>query len=214
MVNVFAGEPPRERSAGGIGSRARPTRPRRSARVSRRIARHSRSLAALPSTCRSWIASTASPTRRLGRDRRGAARSGRRGRAGCTRRPSLGDHHRDHTAVRAAALALHAEGARRGAVRGPSSRHRVRMAAVGARRRVIEWCGSSRRAMGEPARGHRHPGRADAARRAPAAGGGPGLQARRGAHLRQSDSAPAARLRALRWKILSCSASRSIGGCR
>ncbi len=77
---------PRERSAGGIGSPARPTRPRRSACVSRRTARRSRSPVARPSTCRSWTASTASPTRRRERSSRHCAECSPRA-PGYTRRP-------------------------------------------------------------------------------------------------------------------------------
>src|SRR5271165_5063629 len=107
---------------------------------------------------------------------------------------SLGDHHRDHTAVRGAAGAP-PRGRSRSAVRRPAPRHPVWMAPVGAQWRVIRRCGSSRRAMSESARGHRHPSRAHGGRCAPAANGGECRQAQGGAHLPQSDSAAAAGLR-------------------
>ena len=81
---------------------------------------------------------------------------------------SLGDHHPDHTAVRAAALALHAEGA--DVALYADLPHAT---VFGWPRWVLDGSSSGgrsgRRGMGEPARGHRRPSRADGGRDAPAA---------------------------------------------
>ena len=107
-----------------------------------------------------------------GRDRRGAARSARRGcpdiRAGQSGRPPSRPHRRARGGTGAPR-----RGRRRGAVRRPASRHCVRMAAVGARRGPHRSADPAGERWATQLQEHRHPGRADGGRDAPAASRGP-----------------------------------------
>ncbi len=161
VVNVFAGEPPAgtlgwwDRLAGATDS---------AAAVRTRIEEDRQALALAGRTAVNLPFLDSQYRQRRpgdGRDRRGAARSARRGRpdirAGQSGRPPS----RPHRGACGGAGAPR-RGCRRGAVRRPASRRPC----IGWPRWVLDGrssygCGSGERAMGDPARSHRHPGRAD-----------------------------------------------------